>query len=160
MFQAHTAQEHLATTDVGGTMQTTYLETEQTTSQAESLNGALGGALNGVLAEPLAFDHSNAAGDGEEINLQESFGLTPAELADCVMNAHHVAAPQEPEQVESLLKQIKQLWDEQFKPEALKSWFRRSIPAFRGKTPFDMVKDGKAEAVLNLLGRFKEGIYS
>lgn len=132
-------------------MPTIYLENERVEAQVESLNGASNDA---EIAYP------NASEVAEKVKLQESFGLTPAELADCVMSAQNAPASQEPKQVERLLKQIKQLWDEQFNPEALKSWFRRSIPAFRGKTPIDMVKEGKAEAVLNLLGRFKEGIYS
>ena len=132
-------------------MPTIYLENERVGVHVESLNGTSNDAES---------DYSNASEAAEEVKLQESFGLTPAELADCVMSAQNAPAPQEPKQVERLLRQIKQLWEEQAKPEALKLWFRRPIPAFQGKTPFEMVKEGKAERVRNVLGRLREDVYS
>lgn len=92
--------------------------------------------------------------------LQAALGLTVSELASCLARNHRKPDWLYFRQTLSLLGRIRQSWESQFEPEAIKDWFRKSIPGFGGKTPMEMVVEGRAEEVWHALGRIEEGIHS
>ena len=92
--------------------------------------------------------------------LQTAFGLTQAEFAHCLLGTDSEPVSQQARQTVEMLQRIRQSWESQLKPEALKKWFRKAVPLFDGRTPLEIVTQGQAERVWHLLGRFEEGIPS
>jgi hypothetical protein len=92
--------------------------------------------------------------------LQTAFGLTEAEFARCLLGAGREPVSQQAKQTVEMLQRIRQSWESQLKPDALRKWFRKSVPLFDGQTPLEVVTKGQAERVWHLLGRFEEGIPS
>ncbi len=91
---------------------------------------------------------------------QAALGLTISEMAACLTEGDKEFNWQNFRQTLSLLERIRQSWESQFEPAAIKSWFRKSIPGFGGKTPMEMVVEGRAEEVWHALGRIEEGVHS
>ena len=90
--------------------------------------------------------------------MQTAFGLTEAEVALCLLGVGREPVSYQAQQTAEMLKQIKQSWEEQFQPDALKEWFRKPVPLFGGKTPQEAVIEGRAEEVWHILIRLGEGI--
>ena len=91
--------------------------------------------------------------------LQTALGLTEAEFARCLLGAGSTPVSQQAKQTAEMLRQIRQSWEDQFSPAALKDWFREPVPLFNGKTPLEAVKEGKAEEVWHVLIRLEEGVH-
>ncbi len=142
---------------------TSPLEKPQAISRSHpDLNGSDAEGLDPQIIDFIEAENALRAASGlaPVQELQAALGLTISEIAACLTRGNKELNWQYFRRTLSLLERIRQAWESQFEPEAIKSWFRKSIPGFGGKTPMEMVVEGRAEEVWHALGRIEEGVHS